>query len=126
MGGKDDLPERAENDGAVEGQRPVLDIDQVGFQAGFDVRAPHNLAAEPADLCQPGDARFNKGAKLVIGQQGGEPMVVFHQMRPGSDDAHLSGQHVEELREFIHAESTQETADGKDAAIAHGGLFRLL
>jgi hypothetical protein len=29
------------------------------------------------------------------------------------------------LREFIHAESAQEAAGGKDAAIAHGGLFRL-
>jgi hypothetical protein len=62
---------------------------------------------------------------MVIGQQGGEPMVVFHQMRPGSDDAHLAGEHVEELREFIHAESAQEAAGGKDAAIAQGGLFRL-
>ena len=50
-------------------------------------------------------------------------MVVFDQMRPGSDDAHLSGQNVEELREFIDAESAQETARGKDAAITPVACF---
>ena len=75
------------------------------------------FAAKSAHLRQAGDARFHETAHVIVRHQLGELLVMFDQMRPRSDDAHVAAQHVPKLRHFIEAQFAQPFSDRINAFV---------
>ena len=77
-----------------------------------------------AHLGPSGDAGLDAVAHGVVGDLVGE---LIHKKRPlgaWPDQAHVTVEHVEELRQFIDAQQPDDVADAGDAAVVGGGPAR--
>src|SRR5678816_1586830 len=52
--------------------------------------------------------------------------IVFKHVRPGTNDAHLTAEHVEELRQFIDAKPAHPTSESEHSGIGRCGLQMLV
>src|SRR5579862_8188228 len=85
------------------------------------------------DLCPTGDSGPQFVAARLFGRIEGQ---VFEQQRSRTDQAHITDEHVDELRQLIHTRSSQKPAETRDAlrirkreagrvgATAHGAKFQ--
>src|SRR6201999_3018530 len=74
-----------ENDLQIEQQRPVAQVLQVVLDARLHLLHGIGLAAEAADLRQPGDARAHLVAHHVAADELAVELVVRHRVRAGAD-----------------------------------------
>ena len=90
-----------ENDSALEREIPVFQVLDVASDAILDVRTISCFTTKSSHLSQTGDSRLNERADVIIGHQLGKLLVMFDQMRPWTDDAHVAPEDVPELRDFV-------------------------
>ncbi len=86
------------------------DCRSKGPEVELDARRRRELVA-PLDLRGPGEAGPNGEAlalPLVI------PLDLVRQGRPRPDDAHLAFEHVDQLRELVEREPSQDPTDPRD------------
>ena len=76
----------------------MLEVEDVGADAGDDVGGVAGFAAVAADLCEAGDTGLHESADTVRGGDFLEDGVVLHHMRARANDAHFSFEDVDELR----------------------------
>ena len=101
---------RAHHDGEVGPDVPVVDVLTVQLDPFVVV---HVIAA--ADLPQ---ARQASGDTEVVLARGGVIAVQFlPNHRTGTDDAHVTAQHIPQLRQFVEAGLADEATDTGDARI---------
>src|SRR5208282_3648512 len=100
---------RAGEDTQVQEQTPVLDVSEIKVHVELERRT-----AARRNLPQTRDAGFHVKAPVVVKFV----MIDFVDgMRPRSNQAHFSAQHVPELREFVEAIAADDTADAGDSGV---------
>ena len=92
---------RQEDDLEVEEKRPISDVVEVEFDPFFHLLEGVGLASPAVDLCPACDARFDLVTQHVVTDQLAVLLVVRHGVGPWPDDRHLTGEDVDELRQFI-------------------------
>src|SRR3569623_1896294 len=94
--------EDGENDDPdVEEERPVVDVVDVVVDATFDRGARRGLAAEAMDLRPACNPRLDALAMGVDGELLAQLLIVRNGMRSWTHEAHLTDQHVDELRQLV-------------------------
>jgi hypothetical protein len=68
-------------------------------------------------LCEPGDTRLYHIPEFISIHYLGESRAVCMHVRPWANQAHLSYQHIDELRELINIGSPQQSTDPGYATI---------
>src|SRR5215471_10991601 len=107
---------RIENDEDIEGEREVLDVEQVVLQflqGVFDagsVGVPH---LRPTRETWPNDV-----ALAIEGDLQGQLVDELRALRPWPDQAHVSLEHVPQLRQLVESAAPQEAANRRHADIA--------
>src|ERR1044071_6204350 len=99
-----EMSESTQNDSAFEGEIPIFEVLDVAGDAVFDIGAVPGFAPKSSNLGQAGDPGLHKGTDVVIRHQLGKLLVVFNQVRPRADDAHVAPKHVPELRHLVDAQ----------------------
>lgn len=110
----------------IQPETPVLHVKQIKARSAADVLGPLDFPPVTLDLCQSGDARLHIAPAAVEFVEFLEFALVLNHVRPGTDDAHLSAQHVEKLGKLVDAETSQPTTAGVDAVILGRRLPRLV
>src|SRR6266478_5432755 len=101
---------RLEQDLEVQAQRPVLDIGEVKLQP-----LREREIAPAGDLPQAGQTRLD--AETLALDALVEEIHVPNRHGTRTDEAHLTGQHVEDLGELVEAAAAQGTSDARDPRI---------
>src|SRR6478735_3205311 len=114
----DDSRERLQEDPQVPAQREVLNVVELDRQALGERQRP-----SPEDLHRAGDPWLHGEPEAVLGPVAPHELYL---LRSRADDAHLTLQHVHELRQLVEAESSQHPPHAGDARIAFELEDRLL
>ena len=85
----------------IHPQRPVLDIEQIEFNALLHELEALGLTTKTTDLSQPGYSRFDLVPEHVPMNALAQLLVHDIWMGPGSDNGHFTAQDVDELGQFI-------------------------
>src|SRR5579859_7827909 len=93
-------PEGSYQDPEVKGQTPVVHIPDVFFESFVPTER-----VSPVDLSPTANSRLNLVAPRLFCVV---TIQVLHKERPRPDKAHLTREHVPELRDFIQAVSPQQ------------------
>src|SRR5882672_7752481 len=101
---------RLEEDLEIQPQRPVLDVVEIQLQP-----LGERELAPSGDLPQAGETRLHAEALALDALVEEIHVPQRHGARP--DEAHLTGQHVEELRKLVEAAATQEAARSRDPRV---------
>lgn len=107
----------AQNDSALEGKVPFFEILKVTGYAILDIGIASGFAPETAHLGKPGNPGFHKSANVIVRQKPGELVIVFDEMRPRPNDAHIAPQHVPKLRDFIDTKFAEPFAQRINAFV---------
>src|SRR5947207_12535387 len=91
----------------------MLDVIEVVLDALFDAGLP----AQSMDLRPTRHPRFHHMAQLIPRNVAAEIIDEDGPLGSRSDEAHVAGEHVEELRQLVDARPAQEGADSSDARI---------
>src|SRR5947209_13947444 len=102
---------RQESDAEIEKQRPIVNIEEVVFDPHADLGIVRNATAKAVDLGPAGDARLHIVAPRVKRDRLLEELIVRKRMRTRADQAHLTAEHVQELRQFIDIVPAHPSAD---------------
>src|SRR5262249_11956079 len=120
------LPNGLAHDHAVQAERPVFEIANVGFDSLLDIAFGTCLSPESLHLCEASNSWPDDGANLVIIERARKNFIMCRQVGSGSNHTHFAAQHVHELRNLVHAELPHEPARGKHPRVRLQGLSRLL
>src|SRR5262245_59503002 len=101
---------RLEQDLDVEGERPVLDVVEVQLEPLREWEI-----APPGDLPQAGEARLQAEALALDALVEEVNVSQRHRARP--DQAHLPGQHMEDLGQLVETAPAQETSHPRDPRV---------
>src|SRR5262245_9800470 len=93
----------AQNDSALESKIPVFEVLDVASDTILDVRTISCFTTKSSQLSQTGDPGFYEGADVIICHQLRKLVVMFDQVRPWADDAHVAAENVPELGDFVDA-----------------------
>ena len=97
------MRESAQDDSALEGEVPIFEVLDVAGDAVFDIGTIPGFAPISSNLGQTGDSGLHKGTDVVIRHQLRKLFIMFDQVRPRADDAHVTPEHVPELRHLVDA-----------------------
>src|SRR5690606_22604527 len=97
-----------QQDQEIEQQAMVLDVEQVELQLLVCVCG--GCAIGIAELRPPGQARLHRVAHAVVADFVVELVDKLRALGPRADKAHVAGQHVEQLRQFVQAGLADEAA----------------
>jgi len=97
------MREGAQNNRAFQRQVPVLEIFDIARDPVLNVDLVAGFATVTADLGEAGDARFHKGADIVVRHELRKLVIVLDQVRAGSNNAHVAQEDVPELRHLVDA-----------------------
>src|SRR5438445_13332128 len=100
---EDGHPENAE----VEPRSPVGDVVEIVL----DSFAQGGVAAPAVDLGPAGDPGLHAMAGHVIGNGLGELLNKDGSLRPGTDQAHVAYQNIDQLRQLVKACASNECAE---------------
>src|SRR4029077_11514432 len=114
---KNDL-DRFKNDGQVERDREVFDIEEVQLQ--LPLRIFHGGTVLVLDLCPSGDSRTDGVPLRKEIKSGFQQLAEIGLLRPRTHQAHGAAQDVEELRQLIQTILANKSADAGDAVITIG------
>src|SRR6185312_147561 len=106
-----DHPYGLDEDLDVKPGRPVTQVLEIVADTLRHLLQGLRLASQAIDLCQARDARPNLMPDHVAIDELTVELVVGNGMRTGPYQAHLSLQHIEELRQLIERALAQERAD---------------
>src|SRR4051812_26459789 len=109
----EDRGERLEQDLQVEEQRPVLDVKQVEAGTLLD----RGLPAQAIHLRPAGHARLLLVPVRVARNRAGELLDEVGTLRAGTNQTHLTQQHIHELRQLVDGQATHERAESGGAEI---------
>src|SRR5207245_8062221 len=109
-------PQRMQQEYQVEAQGPALDVVEVVLDALLDRRA----AAPAVDLRPSGDAGLHLVAQHVAGDAPPELLDERRSLGARPDQAHVTAQHVEELRQLVEAEAPQHGAERRAPRLGGG------
>src|SRR6185312_14727176 len=93
---------RLNNDGEVKEHRKMLDIEEVIFELGPGLLEAG--AVNIANLRPAGEAGTDAMALVEEGNFAIEHFAEVRHFRPGTDQAHLTTQNIDELRQFVEPE----------------------
>src|SRR5690606_21656083 len=82
----------------------------------FDVRAVRITDLRPA-----GDPRPDRVALVVIGDLGAQLLDELRSFRTRPDEAHLTSDDIDELRQLVQSVLAQESAPARDARVVLDG-----
>ena len=116
----------AQNDSALQGEVPVLEVFDIARHPVLDIRAVTRLAPEAAHLGEAGNAGLHESAHVVVRHELRELVVVLDQMRARPDDAHVAEEHVPELRDLVDAQFAKPFPQRINPLVAIARLPRLL
>src|SRR5208337_2713341 len=97
----------------VQQQAPVPDVVQVVFQTAANGR----ISAQAIDLRPSGDSNLEPVPAVVLLDFTQEFLREMRPLGPGADNAHVTFQNVEKLRQFIEAAAPQQSADPGSARV---------
>src|SRR5512146_1716810 len=99
-----------DHDPEIEPKRPIVDVLSLETNDFFEIRDE----ITPADLPRPRQPRHDAEADEM-------PRLVApnfdRNRRAWSHERHLAGEHIEELRQLVEAESTKQPPDPRDSRI---------
>ena len=101
----------------IESQGPVTNVVKVAGNALGNGR----IASPPVNLCPSGNPAFNVVARHVLGYLAPEALEKDGAFGPRANDAHITFQHVQKLRNFIQVAAPQESANRGDVGIVRNG-----
>ncbi len=97
---------RAQCNFQIEPYRPMLDVIQIVFDAPIQV----GVSAPTVHLSPAGDAGLDHVLFHVIRHLILEYFDKIRALRPRPDQGHVALKHIDQLRQFVKAGFTQETA----------------
>src|SRR5213593_768658 len=103
---------RLEQDDEIQDERVVLDVVEIVFQL-LD-RLLDSRAVRVAHLGPPRQARFDTVPHGVERNLLGQHRHEFRTFGSRADEAHLTFQYVDELRQLVDSRTPQETADARN------------
>src|SRR5437879_684053 len=106
-------PDRPDQDLQVEPKRPALDVVEIVLDALLERRVP----APAVDLRPAGHARLDLVAQHVARNLASEFVDKERPLGPRPDQAHLTSEHVDELRQLVEAPPAQEGARRRAAVV---------
>lgn len=109
----------------VQPKTPVLDVPDVSLDSLFHLPKFLGFTTIAGHLCPSRDARFGEMAHHVLVNDGTIYLSVMQHVRSWTYDAHVSLQHVDELRKLIDVGLSHEVAKGELARIVLGGLHQV-
>src|SRR5262249_36600085 len=120
---------RLEEDGYVQRNGEVLDVEEIQLQLSFGVF--HACAIAIFDLRPTRESRTHSMALSEERQAGFQHFAEVGLFRARTNQAHFSMQNVEELRQLVQPVTANDCADASDPAVAVGGptwaaLLRIL
>src|SRR5690606_12143561 len=110
---------------AIEEDRPVVDVVQVVLRTAVDLLEGRGFAAEAVHLGPTGDTGLDALAVGVLGELMAELVIVHQRMRAGTDEAHFTAQHVDQLRQLVDGGAPGKGSDSGDAGVAGADLRHL-
>src|SRR5271165_275640 len=105
----------------------MLDVIKVMYDAGMRLFDRVHLAAQPVDLRPAGDARLDAmSMDIFFDRVDIEATAGLHRngMRSRTDQRHIAAQHIDQLRQLIDAQSTQDATDTGDPRVVWHGALR--
>ena len=110
-------------DTQIQPEIRVTNVEGVPLVSSEDlVEAPRG-AAIALDLGQTGDTGFHESAEFIGVDYGRETGAVFIHVWSWSNDAHMSGEHIQKLGKLIQVAIAEETTDKRDAGVMFRGLL---
>ena len=113
FGDEDDL-QGVEDDLEVELDGAFCDVDEVKLQLVFG-----DGVVFAVDLGVAGEAGFYLEAKAVFRKLAEVLLHDFRALGAWTDDRHVTLQNIDELREFIDADFSDDAADLRDSVVVH-------
>src|SRR4029077_7840813 len=101
--------DRSQEDPHVETERPVVDVLHVALDPVFELRFPADHLPEAGDAGLDAEAT-PVGARL-------DPADVAQRQGPGTDQAHVAADDVEELWELVEAQAADQASDARHARV---------
>jgi hypothetical protein len=114
-------------DSNVESEGPILDIVEIISDAPFGFPELIEFASETVHLCPTGQSWLDTMAQRVGRHSDLQPLsndLRVQCMRTGTNERHVALEDIEELREFIDAQSSDDPANPRYARIVDAGLLR--
>src|SRR5688572_29334238 len=114
-GSRDDYPDGLPEDAKVKEETLMPEIAQIELDLQTNVF--HAGIVLVLDLREPGDSRRHGEPLGVFGNDAAE---AFHEKRPfrtRTDERHVAPEHVEELRQLVHARAPQNFSQTCDPVI---------
>src|SRR6185312_10775178 len=115
---------RLNNDGEVKEHGKMLDVEKVIFELGFGLLQAG--AVNIANLGPAGEAGTDAVALVEEGNFAIEHLAEVGHLRPGTDQAHLTTQSIDELGQFVQPELADDGPNAGNAGITICGPGRLL
>ena len=104
----------------------MLRVKEIVAGPPADVLRPLHLAPVALHLSQSRDPRLHIAPASVELVEFLELPLVLHHVRARPDHTHVAEQHIEELRELVHAQPPQPAAPAVNAIILRRGLPRFV
>src|SRR5690606_8727133 len=114
--------DRLQQDHEVEHQAVVLDVEQVELQLFPGV--VDRGAVGIAQLGPAGQSRLHRVAHVVVADLAVELVDELRPLRARADEAHVTGQHVEQLRQLVQPGHADEAANARGAIVVAAGPAR--
>ena len=101
----------------VHDERPVTQVEMIEPDPMANLQFRVGFTAATFHLSQSGNAGFGEVTDAVVIDESAEVDIVVHEMGTRTDHAHLSFEHVEELRNLIETGFPEEVSAREDAGI---------
>ena len=110
-------------DPQIQSYVPMLHIPDVALNALFHLPELFGLATTSGDLCPSGDAGLAEVPYHVFVNQLAVHLGMCEHVRTGTDQTHVTNEHIEELWQFVNVIFPNEVAEGELARVVLGGLL---
>ncbi len=107
----------------VKNKAPVLDIKHVQAVPGMKIVEVQYLSPVAFRLGQTSHARLHGVTVHISGDLFAKNFVHWYRMGSGTHYRHFSAEHIDQLREFIQAASSQKRAQTSNPVIVPFRLF---
>ena len=113
------------DDRQIQTKRPMLDVKDVRLYTVRQICRVTNFPAQAHNLSQTSDPRLDQMTEMISLHDPGKIGIVFRKMRTRADNAHVSDQHINELRKLIDTGFPHKFTKFKYARILLRRLLRL-
>lgn len=117
-----DLLSRLKNNAQVKTHAPMLDIPYISVDTPLHLPKLFGLAPEATHLGNPRDSRLTEQTYGILTNETTIKFCMAKHMRAGTDNAHVSFQHIEELRQLINIGTSHEITKLEFSWVVLGSL----